>query len=1086
MVLESIKKYFLPFHSRFNNWNTALGWLMFLNALITYCLTVEPTVSFWDSGEYIATSAKLEVAHPPGAPFFQMVGAVFSFFAEDSPQIALMVNYVSCFASALTILFLFWTITQLLGRLMDAKEDTNTGNQIMRLGAGVVGALTFTYSDSFWFNAVETEVYAMASLVMAILLWLGLKWTDDLEGSRKNKWLLLIAFVVGLTFGVQFMGFLTIPSIVLLFFFRKHKKITVKKFLVFNTVAVALLLLVFKFSLTYVLKLFGWGEVFFVNQLGLPFNAGSLIVGALLVLFFAALILYTHRKNLKHLNTVALCLLFLCLGFTSWLMLPIRASVNVGINENSPSDARLLLAYYNREQYPSTESPFYGSYYSDQFAEIEGYRDGNPKYEKDEKLGKYTIVNHYKGAIPRPSSGHSGFLPRMWSSEHAENYMRYFGALDFHIKPKYLSDKDLREGIRRIKQNKEAGELDTSQYIKFLKDFGEYIEVEPPSLWDNVKYLFQYQFSYMYIRYFLWNFVGRSNDVQGKYDGNGEWLSGIGMVDKLRLGNQEKLTSEVKNNKGRNTYFFSPLLLGMLGILFQSSRNPRQFWVFLVFFLFTGLAIQFYTNPPIFQPRERDYSLVGSFYAYAIWIGIGAYGLFHLIQKRLHFRGSHWLLFGVCLLSVPVLMAFQNWDDHDRSNRYTARASAMAYLDSTQQDAGAILFTIGDNDNFPLWYLQEIEEYRTDVRVIVTGYFATDWYIDQMKRKAYESDPIPSQLTHGQYRYGTRDYVYHQPLTDKRWDIKDFMNWIGSDHPKTKRKSLLEQYGADTSNYSHSELETVFYPTNKIRVPVHKEKIVNNGLVRKEDAHLIVDYIDIDLPNVLYKNRILMLDILANNDWERPLYFSGGSFDDAEYLWMKDYLQLDGLAYKLVPIKTEFEGGIDMGRIDTETAMRIVNKWYWGNSGDTDIYHGPQTRRQFGVTFRICLARLMEELIKEGNVQKAKQMIEMAMEQIPFEHYGYYMFVEPYLDGYYKIGEPEEARKLFKKLQQVYHERLRYYASLSLDRQYGKIEEILSDAQAYSRNLDILRENMDIDFYESEYQAFERDLSHFKQLPLTD
>ncbi|MEM9650258.1 MAG: hypothetical protein AAF969_17410, partial [Bacteroidota bacterium] len=363
------------------------------------------------------------------------------------------------------------------------------------------------------------------------------------------------------------------------------------------------------------------------------------------------------------------------------------------------------------------------------------------------------------------------------------------------------------------------------------------------------------------------------------------------------------------------------------------------------------------------------------------------------LQKKLKLNLKKTPFLFMLILTIPMLMAFQNWDDHDRFNRYTARASASAYLDSTKQDAGAILFTIGDNDNFPLWYLQEIEEYRTDVRVIVTGYFATDWYIDQMKRKSYQSEPIPSQLTHELYRYGNRDYVYHQPLTENRWDIKDFMDWIASDHPKSKRKSILEQYGLDPSDYTESELSTVFYPTNKIRVPVNKKNVLESGLVSKKDEYLIVDFIDIDLPDVLYKNRILMLDILANNDWKRPIYFSGGSFDDAEYMWMKDYLQLDGLAYKLVPIRTEFEGGVDMGRIDTQTAFQIVSQWDWGNSGDLDIYHDPQTRRQFGVSFRISLARLMEQLIAEGKIDRAKMVIELTMENIPFEFYGYYMFV---------------------------------------------------------------------------------------------
>ncbi|MCL6268106.1 DUF2723 domain-containing protein [Flagellimonas myxillae] len=1070
---DRIKQFFFPFNDRFQNWDTALGWIVFLNALVTYSLTVEPTVSFWDTGEYIATSAKLEVPHPPGAPLFQMVGAFFGFFAKDNTQVALMVNYVSCLASAFTILFLFWTITQLLGKL--AGPLTQRKRQLI-LCAGLVGALTYTYSDSFWFNAVETEVYAMASLVMALLIWLGLKWTERMEDPRGHKWLLLIAFVVGLTFGIQFMGFLAIPSIALLFFFKRYPKITVGRFLVFNAVAVLLLMLVFKFSLTYVLKLFGWGEVFFVNQLGLPFNSGSIIVGLVLVLVFYMLIQYTRRKGLIHLNTTVLCVLFLFLGFTSWFLLPIRANVNVGINENNPSDARMLLAYYNREQYPSTESPFYGAYYSDRFAEVEVYRDDNPKYEKNEDLGKYKIVNLYKKAIPKSNKEHIGLLPRMWSSEHAENYMQYFAPLDFQIKAKYLSNDELREVAQQIKQGLKAGEIEMSQYVKFLNDFGEYIEVEPPGIWDNIRYLVAYQFNYMYFRYFMWNFVGRQNDVQGRYDGNGEWISGIGFLDAMRLGNQKDLPLDLKANKGRNTYFFLPLLLGLIGMVFQFSRDSKQFWVLFVFFMFTGLAIQFYTNPPIFQPRERDYSLVGSFYAFAIWIGMGTYGLYAFLQKRVRFPKKPWPYFILVLLAIPGLMAFQNWDDHDRSNRFTARASAKAYLDSTQQDSGAILFTVGDNDNFPLWYLQEIEEYRTDVRVIVAGYFATDWYIDQMKRKSYASDPIPSQLPHELYSYGTRDYVYHQPLTDKRWDINDFVKWIASDHPQTKRKKLIEQQGLDISRFSQSELNLVFYPTNKIRVPVNKEKVLESGLVSTSDEHLIVDYIDIDLPNVLYKNRILMLDLLANNDWSRPIYFSGGSFDDADYLWMKDYLQLDGLAYKLVPIKTAYEGGMDMGRIDSDVSLDIIKKWDWGNSGSDSIYHDPQTRKQFGVTFRLCLARLTEQLIEEGKVVQAGEIIDLAMKQIPFEHYGYYMFVEPFLDSYYKVGETQKARALYKKLQGVYQQRLQYYAGLSRKMQNIKIDDILSDCYAYRRCLEMLSENKDNDFYAQELTVFERDM----------
>jgi len=416
-------------------------------------------------------------------------------------------------------------------------------------------------------------------------------------------------------------------------------------------------------------------------------------------------------------------------------------------------------------------------------------------------------------------------------------------------------------------------------------------------------------------------------------------------------------------------------------------------------------------------------------------------------------------------------MAQQNWDDHDRSGRYTAKSTAMAYLDSCQKDAGAMLFTIGDNDTFPLWYAQEIENYRTDIRIICTSLFATDWYVDQMKRKAYTSDPIPSQLTHDLYRYGNRDVIYHQKLTDNRWDIKDFMNWIASDRPETKIKSYLERMGADPSEYPEGTLETVFYPTNKSRVPVNKENVLKSGLVREKDSALIVDYIDIDLPGVLPKNRILMLDILANNDWKRPIYFSGGSFERAEYLWMKEYLQLDGLAYKLVPIRTENRNGYELGRIDSDLMYDIVMGWDWGNSGSPDIYHDPQTRSQ-GLSFRSNLARLMETLIEEGKIDRAKNVIDLAMTHMPVKYFDFYAFVEPFIDGYYKVGETVKARGLFNELKAIYQDRIDYYAGIPLEEQYTQADQILADLEAYKRLTDILITNDDRELAESETLIF--------------
>ncbi len=1059
----------------FEKWDTLLGWFVFFIALLVYAFTVEPTGSFWDAGEYISTSAKLQVAHPPGAPFFQMMGAFFAMFATGADQVALMVNLMSGVSAAFAILFMFWTITNLGRKLVDGDTTLSNPRAIAILGAGLVGCLTLTFSDSFWFNAVETEVYAMASLVMSLLLWLGLKWTDNLDSPRGNRWLVLIAFVVGLTFGIQFMGFLAIPSIGLLYYFKKYKQTTVKNFLLANIIVVVILIMVYKFSLTYVLKLFGWSEVFFINEIGLPFNSGTIIMGILFAAAFYIGLHYTRKNNYLTANTLILCGLFLFVGFSSWLMLPIRANANVVINENNPEDARALLAYYNREQYPGVESPVYGAYYSDLFAPPGENRDDKPKYERDEELGKYVIVNHYKEALPGANTDHVGILPRMWSDQHAENYMKYFGPLDFTLKS---NNEELRKAAQQVRQGLANGEIDEEQYIGFLRRFGEYLEVHPPSLWQNVQYLLRFQFGYMYWRYFMWNFVGKQDDMQGRYNGQGEWLSGIGFIDALRLGSQDNLPQDKLDNKGRNTYYFLPLLLGIIGLVFMTTRDPKQFWVLFVFFMFTGLAIQFYTNPYIFQPRERDYSLVGSFYIFSIWIGLGVLALYEEFKKWISPKIWAPAITVICLLAVPVLMAAENWDDHDRSGRYTAKAAAKTYLDSCAEDAGSMLFTIGDNDTFPLWYVQEIEQYRTDVRVICTSLFATDWYVDQMKRKAYESEPIPSQLTHELYRYGNRDVIYLQKITDNRWNIKDFMNWIGSDRPETKLRYYLEKNGADLSEYPESTLELVYYPTDKIRVPVNKENVLKSGIVKEKDSALIVDYIDIDLPGALAKNRILMLDILANNDWERPIYFSGGSFDRAEYLWMKEYLQLDGMAYKLVPIRTTNRSPFEMGRIDTDLMYDIVMDWDWGNSGSSDIYHDTQTRSQ-GLSLRSNLARLVETLISENKIEKARDIIELAMTNMKVKDYGFYTFVEPFVDGYYKVGETEKARELFNTLKRIYQDRLEYYAGTPLDEQYDRVEEILSDMEAYRRIIDIAIENDDRELAEKETAIFNEQLDNF-------
>ncbi len=1069
-----------------------LSWVVFFVALIVYGLTVEPTGSFWDAGEYISTSAKLQVGHPPGAPLFQLIGAFFSTFAfADPAKIALMVNWVSVVSSAFTIFFTFKIIANLSEKWVRSgldnkqKEETlDPANTLAILGASLVGALTLCFSDSFWFNAVETEVYAMASLVIALLLWLGIEWTDRLTEPQGERYLVLISFVVGLVFGIQFMGFLAIPSIGLLYYFKKTERITPKNFVLANIGVVALLFLVYRFSLTYILKLFGVTEVFFVNEIGLPFNSGSVITGLALAAILIYLIRFSKKRQLARLHLIAHMVLFLIIGFSTWLMLPIRANAQTVVNENNPEDARALLAYYNREQYPAPESPFYGSFYSDYFAPAGPDQDGTPKYEKNKKLRRYEIVNYYEDAVQGPNPNHIGFLPRMWSASSAENYMRYYGRLDFSINPRYQGDTELRNAVAQFKQMSNEGEIDTTQYVDFLKNFAEYIEVKPPTLGQNLSYLIDFQFNYMYWRYFFWNFVGRQNDEQGRFNANGEWLSGIPFIDSIRLGNQSNLPDDLLNNKARNTYFFLPLLLGLVGFYFHAKRQWKLFYVLLVYFLFTGLAIQFYTNPTIFQPRERDYSLVGSFFIFSIWVGFGALALFDLIatatkQRTLKVALSTTTL---CLLAVPLLMAFENWDDHDRSNRQTARSTAMAYLDSCAEDQGALLFTIGDNDTFPLWYMQEIEGYRTDVRVVNSSLLATDWYIDQMKRKAYESEPIPSQLTHNQYRFGTRDVLYYQPvpeLAEERWPLSKFMDWVSSGKPETKLSYLMRQQGVDMSDFKEEQLDIVYYPTNKIRVPVDKNAVLESGLVAAKDADQILDYIDIDLPkSALPKNRLLMLDMLNTNNWKRPIYFSGGSLDSGEYLYMKDYLQLDGLVYKLVPIYTEDSGAFDMGRIDSELMYEIVMDWEWGNSDDPSVYIDPQTRAQ-GISFRSNMARLVEQLIAEQQFDKAENVIDLAVEKMPLKAFRYYAFVEPFIQGYYAVSAVDKAQKLATELLTLYLDHLAYYTTLNAEESYRRIEEIYSDLEATRRVLDLSTEANDEDFvapFTEEYNGYINDL----------
>lgn len=967
----------------FKKWNIILGWLTFVIALITYSLTIEPTVSSWDVGEYIATAIKLQVGHPPGAPLFQMLGAFFAMFTTDVSQIAKMVNFMSALASAFTILFMFWTITNLGEKLAKKAGKITEGSHIAILGSSIVGSLAYTFSDSFWFSAVEGEVYAMSSFLMALLFWLGLKWESEITTPRGNKWLILISFVVGLSFGVHILSLLVIPAIVMLYFFKTYKNINLKTTAIATVVSVLVLAFTFKFLFPFTLKFFSASELFFINTIGLPYNSGSIIAAIILIVLFYVGLKQTRKKNKVHANTLILSVLFIMIGFSSWMMLPIRANANTTINENNPSSARELLAYYEREQYGDA-NVFYDTYYSNKYNDNQDaeqpFTDDKPKYEK--KNGKYVIVNKYKNVNRNWSSKHKGFIPRMVDPASEEMY----------------------KAIAGIPANSKRR----------------------PTFAENIKFMFSYQFGYMYGRYFMWNFAGRQNDIQGRLDiFNGNWISGIDAIDEMRLGSQKKLPSQVLENKGRNKYYFLPLILGIIGLLFQIKWDKENFFILFLFFAFTGFAIIFYTNPKPFEPRERDYAVVGSFYIFAIWIGFGVLAIYEYLKKFANKKAIAIVVSVVSLLAVPTLMASENWDDHDRADRYTTRLNAQAYLESA--DKNAIMFTIGDNDTFPLWYMQEVEGIRTDLKLVNTSLFATDWYIDQMKRATYDAPPIPSQLTHDDYKYGSLDVAYYfEELRaipkDSAISIKDFMRWIESDNKRTF-------YDLDDNGIPEKML-----PTNRIRIPVNKENVLKSGIVKPEDADKIVPYIDITIDRGLTKNRILMLDILANNDWKRPIYFTGGANADEEYIWLKDYLQLDGLAFKLVPIRTPAsyidQTGrkrqvtlFDIGRIDTEKMYANIQKLEWRNINNGKIYLDEQTKRN-AISLRNSLMRLSDALAKEGDTLKAVEVLDLSLDKMPIEDFDHYSLSLGYPEMYYNLGENEKAKQTTKTLMRLIKEKL--------------------------------------------------------------
>jgi len=958
--------------------NNVAGWVAFVIAAITYLSTIEPTASFWDCGEFITTSYKLEVGHPPGAPFFMILGRFFSLFAGPS-QVAMMINALSALASAFTILFLFWTITHLI-RKMIAAEILTTGQTIAVLGGGMVGALAYTFSDTFWFSAVEGEVYASSSLITAVVFWAILKWENAAEEPHANRWIIFIAYIVGLSIGIHLLNLLAIPAIVFVYYFKKYK-VTRTGVVASFIISIIILGLIMYGIIPGVVTVASWFELMFVNGIGLPFNTGTMIYGLLVVGLIVFGIRYTMKKKMVLWNTVLVSLTVILIGYSSFAMIVIRSSADTPMDQNSPDNVFSLLGYLNREQYGDRPLVF-GPYYNTPLDSENSYVNDKPYYiQKD---GKYVVADMRQK--PNYDSRYTTIFPRMWSrqSDHIEDYKAWA-----QIKGKPVTYTD------------EEGQTQTLQ----LPTFGE-----------NLRFFLSYQISHMYLRYFMWNFAGRQNDIQGHGDiVNGNWISGINALDSARLGDQSTLPDSLKNNKGRNAYYLLPLLLGLVGALYHYRQHQRDFWVVMLLFIMTGLAIVVYLNQYPHQPRERDYAYAGSFYAFTIWIGLGVAALCDILKQRIPETATAVGVTVISLVLVPGIMASENWDDHDRSNRYTARDFGANYLESCEKNA--VIFTNGDNDTFPLWYNQEVEGVRTDIRVCNLSYLQTDWYIDQMRSKAYDSEPLPITFTHDQYVQGTRDVIYllSDPRVKGAVELSKALEFVKDDDPRTK----LSQ--ADNASY---------IPSRKLFVKVDKEAVIRNKVVPEDKYDQIADtiFIDFGSRNYLVKDELMVLDMIANSNWERPVYFAITVGRD-KYLGLQDYFQLEGFAYRFTPVKTT-SSGIYFGSVSTAKMYdQMMNKFKWGNMNDPRVYIDENNQRMM-MNIRNNFNRLAESLIAEGKKDSAIDVLDHNLELIPHSVVPYNYFSQEIASNYFAAGEKQKGKVLLQEIFGAYQDELDYYLSL--------------------------------------------------------
>ncbi|HOU01006.1 MAG TPA: MFS transporter [Bacteroidales bacterium] len=1007
--------------------NNITGWLVFAIAAFTYLMTIEPTASLWDCGEFIASSYKLEIGHPPGSQVFMILARFFTLFAGgNETRVAAMVNAMSALASAFTILFLFWTITHLARKILIKDENQFNVTRIAAIMcAGVVGSLAYTFSDSFWFSAVEGEVYATSSLFTAAVFWAVLKWEDNADSKHADKWIILIAYLMGLSIGVHLLNLLALPAIGLVYYFKKFD-FSWKGFLVSIAVSFLILALLIWGIIPGLVKISSRFDLFFVNTLKLPHNSGMLVhfiimavlfviavrmtlnsenkirntvfaLGALfltgiwvvgsgflnilVLIALAAFLWYVAGKNRILLNTVLTAVMVILIGYSSTAIILIRASANPPLNENNPRDPFSLLYYINREQY-GDRPLFYGPYYN---APVLDYKDGKPVYVLEDNK-KYVITHRELERVY--DDRFLTLFPRMWSDQsddHADIYKAWGGS----------------KGIP----------------LQVTNQSGEKSIVRKPRFSENLKFMFSYQFGYMYFRYFMWNFSGRQNDTQGTGGAiNGNWITGIRFLDEPRTGTYD-LPEDLRKDPSRNVYYMLPFLLGLIGMFFHLNTDNRNWFNVMLLFIMTGLAIVFYLNQYPNQPRERDYAYAGSFYFYAVWIGLGVLALFRGISLFTGERVAAPLAGIACFLAVPLIMGMQNWDDHDRSGRYLARDVAFNYLESCAPNS--ILFTNGDNDTFPLWYAQEVEGKRKDIRVCNLMLLNTDWYIEQMKQKMYESDPLPVSLPIKKYYDGINNQVFIVEKTKDPVDIKTIIDWILSENPATKVR------------ISANEILDII-PTKTIRIPVDAAKVIESGTVRQEDSSKIVPYIDIKLKgNSILKSQLIILDILAHNDWKRPIYYVTGYHNDA--FGLEEYFQLEGLAYRLIPVRSENKSWVDYGRIDTDILYEnIMKKFVWGGANDRNVYIDYNHNRTLTVVrARLQYAKLAKALAAEGKKDKALEVLDRCMDVLPPENVKYDPYYPDLIEAYFAAGNNEKALKLTNDYCSYNYKHLDYYLSQS-------------------------------------------------------